>query len=59
LLEAETTVVLMKGRVQGTTGKYTKMIYKKEHSRFYPLAQSNNASAPDGALPSGDPDNPF
>lgn len=49
LLENETTVVLMKGRVQGTTGKYTKMIYKKEHSRFYPLATTASAPA-DGHL---------
>jgi replicative DNA helicase len=37
LLENETTVVLVKGRVQGKTGKYTKLTYKKECSRFYPL----------------------
>jgi replicative DNA helicase len=37
LLDNETTVVLVKGRVQGKTGKYTKLVYKKECSRFFPL----------------------
>jgi replicative DNA helicase len=37
LLEAETTIILVKGRVQGRTGKFSKMTYKKECSRFYPL----------------------
>ncbi len=44
LLENETTVVLVKGRVQGMTGKYTKLTYKKECSRFYPLTMQQNSS---------------
>ena len=55
LLENETTVVLVKGRVQGTTGKYTKLTYKKECSRFYPLAAS---SAP-RSEPVGEPQEGF
>jgi len=43
LLENETTVVLVKGRIQGTTGKYTKLTYKKECSRFYPLTMQQNS----------------
>jgi replicative DNA helicase len=52
LLEDETTVVLVKGRVQGTTGKYTKLKYKKECSRFYPLAAPERTSVPSSTPPS-------
>src|SRR5208337_1653318 len=51
LLESETTVVLVKGRVQGKTGKYTKLAYKKECSRFYPLTvDADSASIEQSAL---------
>ena len=54
LLENETTVVLVKGRVQGKTGKYTKLTYKKECSRFYPLTieggGGNMNQSPDDSL---------
>lgn len=44
LLEAETTIILVKGRVQGPTGKFAKMMYRKECSRFYPLTYSPNSA---------------
>lgn len=46
LLENETTVVLVKGRVQGSTGKFAKLMYKKECSKFFELDFSRAQTAP-------------
>jgi KaiC/GvpD/RAD55 family RecA-like ATPase len=53
LLEAETTVALIKGRIQGPTGKFAKLVYKKEHSKFYPLqfGSAHGNVTEGGALP--------
>lgn len=46
LLENDTTVVLVKGRVQGMTGKFCRLLYKKECSKFYEVDANRDQNAP-------------
>lgn len=54
LLENETTVILVKGSVQGPTGKFCSLVYKKECSRFYELDLHSGTSA--GSIDTGSHD---
>lgn len=63
LLEKETSVILVKGSIQGPTGKFCSLTYKKECSRFYEVSlppQQNEASGqPQLSANSDSPMEPF
>jgi replicative DNA helicase len=46
LLEKDTSIILVKGRVQGGTGKFCRMVYKRECSKFYEIIPVDREAAP-------------